>query len=76
MACLICHDVLRNPVVVLGHFFCENCLEMWLQTNTTHPYTGEAISREMIEQSVLMSHVVYKWQRIALAELAPAGATE
>jgi hypothetical protein len=71
MECLICHELLRNPVVVLGHFFCEHCLNTWLDSNTTHPYTGEAISREMIEQSILMSQVVYKWQRIALAELAP-----
>jgi hypothetical protein len=69
LECPICHDLLRNPVVVLGHFFCEDCLGHWLESHVTHPYTAEPMSAEMVEQSVLMSQVVYKWHRLALEEL-------
>jgi hypothetical protein len=65
LECPICHDLLKNPVVVLGHFFCASCLERWLKSSSTHPYTGETISEEMVEQSILMSRVVYKWHSLA-----------
>jgi hypothetical protein len=69
LACPICSAVLRNPVAVLGWLMCEQCLERWISIRTEHPCTGEPISAELVEQSVLMTLVTDKWRRFALSEL-------
>jgi hypothetical protein len=69
LACPICVQVLKNPVVVLGSLVCEDCLERWMAISARNPCTGEPIGAELVEQSVLMTLVADKWHRLALAEV-------
>jgi hypothetical protein len=69
LACPICRQVLRNPVVVLGWIICEDCLWRWMDAHARHPCTGEPISADLVEQSVLMTIVADKWHGLALREL-------
>jgi hypothetical protein len=74
LECPICHELLKQPVVLLGHFFCQSCLRPWMESNDRHPYTGEPVSPEMVESSILMNQVVSKWHRLAWQELNEQGA--
>jgi hypothetical protein len=69
LACPICSQVLQNPVVVLGWLVCEDCLRRWMSVRARHPCTGEPISAELVEQSVLMTIVADKWHGLALRDV-------
>lgn len=69
LECLICHDVMSDPVEIMGSFCCRNCLKNWMLRSSVHPLTGVDISPEMVTESVLMSHVVYKYKIFLLRDL-------
>jgi hypothetical protein len=72
LACPICHELLKRPVVLKSHFFCEQCLSRWLSENPTHPVTGEQATLTMAEPSAVLNWIVFKWQRNQLAALRRA----
>ena len=63
--CPICRGMLSKPVEINGFFFCSDCLNSWLNRgNSSHPYTGEAISREMISESFLMKTLIRRYRSL------------
>jgi hypothetical protein len=46
LTCSICHVIFRNPVVTdcCLQTFCEQCINEWLQINTTCPYDRKKLS--------------------------------
>lgn len=73
LMCPICRGLLRNPQVLLGLFFCDSCLAMWVRQNHTHPMTGEQIGQDMIGRSMLMNEALVKYREFTWQELKARG---
>ncbi|OHT08028.1 hypothetical protein TRFO_23661 [Tritrichomonas foetus] len=64
LMCPICRDILEDPVEITGSFFCSNCLTGWLACGeSTHPSTGELVSREMFTYSYLMNTLAWNYKK-------------
>ena len=69
LECSICHELLRDPVEVCGTFFCRECLKQWMRVNSVHPLTNVNISADMVSESLVMSHIAYKYHALYLRNL-------
>jgi hypothetical protein len=51
--CSICHDIFCNPVVTncCLQTFCEQCINEWLETNSTCPYDRKPIDRSQLSNA-------------------------
>jgi hypothetical protein len=73
LECPICKELLKHPMEVLGHHFCEECLDNWLaQGGSAHPLTGEPISREQVSRATLMTLISNRYRDIVVRENGPA----
>src|SRR2546422_7082256 len=48
--CLICHDVLKNPVVVRCclQTYCNDCIRIWLKTNSVCPNDRKLLTESQL----------------------------
>jgi hypothetical protein len=70
LTCNICHELLVDPVEVLGFFFCKGCLETWLRAQPAgiHPVTGELIQPGTISRPAVLNIVARNYQRMCRKE--------
>ena len=68
LECHICHELLSDPVDLMGSFFCRECITRWMRRSPIHPYTGEYIGLMVINESPVMSYVVNKFHAIYLRD--------
>jgi hypothetical protein len=77
LTCMICLGMVRDPVELLGYFFCGACLEKWFsEGKLVHPCTNEAVSKEVMAHSYVLHRIARKYQASALKALARQAAAQ
>jgi hypothetical protein len=53
LTCIICQDILRNPVFTHCYLqiFCEQCINDWLETNNKFPYDRKYLNKSQLSRS-------------------------
>lgn len=75
LECPICQDLLNDTKESLGFFFCSKCIKRWLKASNSpvHPMTGEKLTPDMMQSSVIMNEVAYKYHKLAIQDLHARG---
>lgn len=75
LECPICQDLLNDTKESLGFFFCSKCIKRWLKASNSpvHPMTGEKLTPDMMQSSVIMNEVAYKYHKLAIESLHARG---
>lgn len=75
LECPICQDLLNDTKESLGFFFCSKCIKRWLKASNSpvHPMTGEKLTPDMMQSSVIMNEVAYKYHKLVLQDLHSRG---
>ncbi|KAK8870272.1 hypothetical protein M9Y10_008150 [Tritrichomonas musculus] len=75
LECPICQDLLQDTKESLGFFFCSKCIKRWIKASNSpvHPMTGEKLSMEMMQSSVIMNEVAYKYHKLVINDLHAKG---
>jgi hypothetical protein len=77
LTCMICREMVKDPVELLGYFFCGPCLEKWFsEGKLVHPCTNEAVSKEVMAHSIVLHRIARKYRASALKALARQADTQ